>query len=231
MCLSSHIIYQSVSRSLFTTIPSSAPYLARFKCYFTPRHNPFPHPKRCRVPPVQFRSPLVRSSRGFIHLSTSRVLHSVTLSDFLWQQMGSLRSQIKCLSLQVHLLKSFLCIHRKEISGDGRSATPLITSHRPCRLCVAFHHKSRRRFPVHLLTKVSRFESARTFDRESLVHRTFLSRTASHWDSVSPSRMRRAIVKVKCDTMITTTPPTITTRSPILLASPRATIASDLSVK
>ena len=60
---------------------------------------------------------------GFVLLSTSRVLHFVPLSDCLWQQFGSLRSQIKCVSLQVNLLKSLLCIHRKEISGDGRFAS------------------------------------------------------------------------------------------------------------
>ena len=106
---------------------------------------------------------------------------------------------------------------------------PLITCHRPCRLCVAFYHQSRRRFLVLWLTKVSRYGSARTFDRENLVPRTFLFRTASPWDPAFRSQMRRVIMTVKCDTMITMIQPTITTRSPISLPSRRT--ASDLSVR
>jgi hypothetical protein len=82
----------------------------------------FLSPSAGRVPPVQFRSCLVRSSRGFCPFKHD-ACSSFPLSDCLWQQMGSLRSQIKCLSLQVNILKSFLCVHRKEISGDGRFAS------------------------------------------------------------------------------------------------------------
>src|ERR1700730_4016020 len=32
------------------------------------------------------------------------------------------RSQIECVPLQVHILHSVLCVHRKEIPGDGRFA-------------------------------------------------------------------------------------------------------------
>ena len=219
---SSHIIYLSSSGfcCLFTPIPSSAPYLARFECHFTPRHNAFPLPKRCRVPPVLFPSRLVRSSRGFC--------------PFKHFSCSSFRSAVRLLMAAIWLITftDQMCIIASQSSQVPSMYTPqrnfrgwkvcllLITSHRPCRLCVAFYHKSPRRFLVHLLTKVSRYESARTFGRENLVLRTFLSRTASPWDPVSQSPMRRAIVKVKCDTMITMTPPTITTRLPISPASP-----------
>lgn len=189
----------------------------------------FLSPKRCRLPSVQFRSLLVAA---FVHLSTSRVLHSVPLSDCLWYQCANYvhvhRSNVyHCKSI---FSSPFYVYTAKKFPGM-EGLPPLITCHRPRRLCVACHHKSLRRFPVLWLTKVSRYESERTFDRENLVPRTFLLRTASPWDPVYPSRMRRATVRVKCDTMITVTRPTITTLSPISLASPRATAVSDLSVK
>ena len=50
-------------------------------------------------------------------------------------------------------------------------------------------------------------------------------------DPVTVSPMRRAIVKVRCYTIIAMTRPTITTRSLMSLVSPQTTTASDLSVK
>ena len=85
---SHHFIYRpvfSVSCFLFTPIPPPAPYLVRFMCYFTPCHNPFPRPKRCRGS-FSFSSVLFTD---FFHLSTSRVVHFIHLSDCLWQHWAN----------------------------------------------------------------------------------------------------------------------------------------------
>ncbi len=234
MFIFSFINRSSVSRSLFTPIPSPAPYLARFLCYFTPRHNPFPRPQALPCCPL-CSFVLVSSAllAGFVHLSTSRVLHSLPLSDCLWQQWANYVPRSNVYHCKSIFSSPFYVYTAKKFPGmEGSSPfTLLLTGH--AAYALRSINKSPRRFLVLLLTKASRYESARTFDRENLVPRTrtFLLRTASPWDQVYPSRMRRAIVKVKRDTMITTTRPTITTRSPISLASPRVTTASDPSVK
>src|SRR6267142_129404 len=92
--------------------------------------------------------------------------------------------------------------------------------------------QSPRRYPVRLLTRASRFESARTFARESpaVVSRTSLSQMDNLSDQAFPSRTRRVIETAKCDTMTTMTRQTITTRFQISLAS-LGMAASDPSVK
>jgi hypothetical protein len=132
----------------------------------------------------------------FFHLSTSRVLHFIHLSDCLWHHWANHVHRSNVYHCKSIFSSPFYVYTAKKFPGM-EGLPPLIPCHRPCRLCVAFYHKSLRRFLVLWLTKVSRYESERTSDRENLVPRTFLFRTASHWVPASPSRMRRAIVKVK----------------------------------
>lgn len=133
-----------LSYFLFTPIPSPAPYLVRFMCYFTPCHNLFPRPKRCRGS-FSFSSVLFTD---FFHLSTSRVLHFIHLSDCLWQHWANhlhIRSNVyHCKSI---FSSPFYVYTAKKFPGM-EGLPPLISCHLPCRLCVACHHKNRRRFLV-----------------------------------------------------------------------------------
>ena len=65
--------------------------------------------------------------------------------------------------LQINLLQPLLRVHGEEISGDGRFVTSYFLMATP----LMHGWQSPRHFPVHLLTRASRFESARTFARES----------------------------------------------------------------
>ena len=183
------------------------------------------------IPLCSFVLVLVRSTRGFCpfkHVACSSFHSSVVC---LWQQWANHVHRSNVYHCKSIFSSPFYVYTAKKFPGmEGLPPFNYLSLAMLLMRCLLY--KNLRRFLVLWLTKVSRYESARTFDRENLVPpRIFLCRTANPWDPESPSRTRRVIVKVKRDTMITVIPPTITTRSPISLANPRTTPASDLSVK